>query len=46
MKAVVAIDSFKGSLSTVEAGEADESYIAQEWKINDQKAVIAVRVAK
>ena len=31
---------------TVEAGEADESYTAQEWKINDQKAVIAIRVAK
>jgi len=31
---------------TVEAGEADDTYTAQEWKINDQKAVIAVRVAK
>ena len=31
---------------SVTAGEADESYVAQEWKINDQKAVIAVRVAK
>ncbi len=31
---------------TVEAGEADDSYTAQEWKINDQKAVISVRVAK
>ena len=31
---------------SVEAGEADDTYTAQEWKINDQKAVIAVRVAK
>ena len=31
---------------TVEAGEADDTYTAQEWKINDQKAVIAIRVAK
>ena len=31
---------------TVEMGEADDTYTAQEWKINDQKAVIAVRVAK
>jgi len=31
---------------TVEAGEADDTYTAQEWKINDQKAVIAVRVSK
>ena len=31
---------------TVEAGEADDTYTAQEWKINGQKAVIAVRVAK
>ncbi|MBQ8556378.1 MAG: isoleucine--tRNA ligase, partial [Clostridia bacterium] len=31
---------------TVEMGEADDTYTAQEWKINDQKAVIAVRVSK
>ena len=31
---------------SVQAGEADETYTAQEWKINDQKAVIAIRVAK
>jgi len=28
---------------TVAAGEADDSYVAQEWKINDQKATIAIR---
>ena len=33
-------------LRVVEAGEADDTYTAQEWKINGQKAVIAVRVAK
>jgi len=31
---------------TVEMGQADDTYTAQEWKINDQKAVIAVRVSK
>ena len=31
---------------TVEAGESDDTYTTQEWKINDQKAVIAIRVAK
>ncbi|MBQ2929161.1 MAG: class I tRNA ligase family protein, partial [Clostridia bacterium] len=31
---------------TVAAGEADDTYTTQEWKINGQKAVIAVRVAK
>ena len=31
---------------SVEAGEDDDTYTAQEWKINDQKAVIAVRVSK
>ena len=31
---------------SVEAGEDDDTYTAQEWKINDQKAVIAIRVAK
>ncbi|MBQ2954297.1 MAG: isoleucine--tRNA ligase [Clostridia bacterium] len=31
---------------TVEVGEADDTYTAQEWKINDQKAVVAIRVAK
>jgi isoleucyl-tRNA synthetase len=31
---------------TVEGGEADETYTSQEWKINDQKAVVAIRVAK
>ena len=31
---------------TVEVGEADDTFTAQEWKINDQKAVIAVRVSK
>jgi isoleucyl-tRNA synthetase len=31
---------------SVEIGEADESYTAQEWKINDQKAVVAIRVSK
>jgi len=30
----------------VDMGEADDTYTAQEWKINDQKAVIAIRVAK
>ena len=31
---------------TVEMGEGDDTYTAQEWKINDQQAMIAVRVAK
>ena len=31
---------------TVEVGEADDSYTAQEWKINDQKAVVAIRKAQ
>ena len=28
---------------TVAAGEADSTYVAQEWKINDQKATIAIK---
>jgi hypothetical protein len=31
---------------SVEIGEADDTYTAQEWKINDQKAVVAIRVSK
>ena len=42
------IDMIKnGTLAvSVEMGEADEAYTAQEWKINDQKAVIAIRVVR
>ena len=46
----VSLDTLRvenGTLAlTVAAGEADDTYVAQEWKINGQKAVIAVRVSK